>query len=212
MGLVTVAELTVGDDPSAWEAAGFTVDGSCCAVGDVLVRLEGTGGGVRSWTLVHPDRDPGEIDLDGLATTLVTEPPPSGRGGHRNGVTDLDHVVVSSPDIDRTTAAFAAIDLHERRTRDTTAGDAPLRQRFFRAGTIIELIGPPVADPAASDGPARFWGLAVVSDDLDATADALGDRLGRVKDAVQPDRRIATMRTRELGISVPIAVMSPHVR
>jgi hypothetical protein len=29
------------------------------------------------------------------------------------------------------------------------------------------------------------------------------------KDAVQPGRRIATLRTRELGLSVPIAFMTP---
>jgi hypothetical protein len=212
MGLVTVAELTVGDDPASWQDAGFTVDGSCCTIGDVMLRLGGGRTGITSWTLVHPDRDAGPTDLDGLATTLVAERSRPDRVSHPNGVTGIDHIVVSSPDIDRTTAAFAGIDVDERRTRDTTAGDAPLRQRFFRMGTIIELIGPPEPDPAAVGRPARFWGLALVSDDLDETAAAMGDRLGRAKDAVQPGRRIATVHTRDSAISVPIAVMSPHVR
>ena len=211
MGLVRVAELTVGDDPESWRDAGFAVVGSGCPVGDVVIRFGGGGPGVESWTLVHPDRDPGPIELDGLATALVGDAPHPAPAGHPNGVSGLDHIVISTPDIDRTTAAFAGIDVEERRTRDTTAGGAPLRQRFFRMGTVIEVIGPPEPDPAAAGGPARFWGLAVVSDDLDATARFLGDRMGRVKGAVQPGRRIATVRTRELGISVPIAVMSPHV-
>jgi hypothetical protein len=210
VGLVTVAELTIGDDPDSWQDAGFSVEDSCCTLGDVVVRFGGGGRGVDSWVLVHPDRDPGVIDLDGLSTTLVTGTDPPERARHDNGISGLDHIVVSTPDIDRTTWAFAGIDVEERRTRDTTAGGSPLRQRFFRMGTVIEVIGPP--EPVGEAGPARFWGLAVVSDDLDGTAATLGDRLGRVKDAVQPGRRIATMRTRELGISVPIAVMSPHVR
>ena len=43
--------------------------------------------------------------------------------------------------------------------------------------------------------------------DLDATARYLGDRLGTVKDAVQPDRRIASLR-KEAGLAVPMAFMS----
>ena len=43
---------------------------------------------------------------------------------------------------------------------------------------------------------------------LDVASALLGDRLGRVKDAVQPDRRIATLR-REAGAGIPLAFMSP---
>ena len=118
--------------------------------------------------------------------------------------------MLASSDIERTTAALAAIGVEPRRTRDTTAGDAPLRQRFFRMGAIIELVGPP--EPDAGGGPARFWGLALVTDDMDATAAHLGDRISAPKDAVQPGRRIATVRTRDLGITVPVAFMTPHLR
>ena len=208
MGLARVVELTVGDEPEAWEVAGFAVDGGVCALGDVRVLLTGDGGAITGWTVVHPDLDPGPVDLDGLATAVVTDHPPITTTSHANGTVGLDHVVVSTPDIDRTTAAFATVGVEPRRTRDTTAGDAPLRQRFFRMGTIVEVIGPPEPDPAA--GPARFWGIAVVSADLDQTAEVLAGRLGRIKDAVQPGRRIVTLRTRELGISVPVAFMTPH--
>ena len=212
MGLVTVAELTVGDDPDCWLEAGFAVADGTCVIGDVRFRFDaGDDDGLRSWTLVHPDLAPGVIDLDGLRTEIIRDRLPVAPTAHPNGTTGLDHIVVATPDIARTTAAFGSIDVDERRTRDTVAADAsPLRQRFFRMGTIIEVIGPP--DPNPDGGPARFWGLALVSDDLDRTAEQLGDRLGSVKDAVQPGRRIATLRTRELGISVPIAFMTPHVR
>jgi hypothetical protein len=48
-----------------------------------------------------------------------------------------------------------------------------------------------------------------VTSDLDALAARLGDKLGPIRDAVQPGRRIATLR-REAGSSVPIAFMTPR--
>ncbi len=65
---------------------------------------------------------------------------------------------------------------------------------------------------SADDRPATFWGLALVTDDLDATAAGLGAACTTPKQAVQPGRRIATLKTRDLGISVPIAFMSPPTR
>jgi hypothetical protein len=44
--------------------------------------------------------------------------------------------------------------------------------------------------------------------DIDACAALLGDHLGPVKDAVQPGRRIATLRHEACGLTVPIAFMS----
>jgi hypothetical protein len=44
--------------------------------------------------------------------------------------------------------------------------------------------------------------------DLDQTAHALGDLLGTPRDAVQPGRRIATLRA-EAGLGPAIAFMSP---
>jgi hypothetical protein len=53
--------------------------------------------------------------------------------------------------------------------------------------------------------------LAYTVQDLDATARLLGENLGRVKDAVQPGRQIATLRHKEFGMSVATAFMSPGV-
>ena len=208
--LVSVASLSVGDDEQSWRDAGFDVTDGETSLGDVRVCFDGDGPGVSGWTLFHPDRPPGPTPLDGLATTFVDEPPAPARRQHRNGATGLDHIVVATPDIDRTTAALAEIGVEPRRTRDTTAGDAPMRQRFFRMGTILELVGPP--EPDGDDRPATFWGVAVVTDDFDATISLLGAACTAPKDAVQPGRRIATLKTRDLGITVPIAFMSPHGR
>ena len=87
-----------------------------------------------------------------------------------------------------------------------------MRQTFFWAGDVIlELVGPDEGEPV-TDEPTSIFGLALVSADLAATATALGDLLGTPKDAVQPGRQIAGLRNRAVGIALPIAVMSPHVR
>ena len=200
-------ELLIGDDPGAWERAGFDVEGDSTWLGTVRLRLVGTAGGrgIRSWGFHHA----GLGSVDGLATHDA-EPSTSTGGPHPNGVRALDHVVVMTPDLDRSIAALSDLGLDLRRTRDTGTEEAPRRQAFFWVGEpILELVGPRAP---RGDGPSRFFGLACTVDDLDATAASLGDACGRVKDAVQPGRRIATLRHESLDVSVPVAFMSPHVQ
>ena len=80
------------------------------------------------------------------------------------------------------------------------------RMGFRRLGpAILELVE---ADGAGA-GPARFWGLVVVVEDLDALADGLGRQLGSIRDAVQPSRRIATLHE-SAGLGEAVAFMSPE--
>ena len=60
---------------------------------------------------------------------------------------------------------------------------------------------------AGGDRPAFFWGLAFLAPDLEATVAGLGDRVGEIRPAVQPGRRIATLR-RSAGLSLQLAIMS----
>jgi ABC-type Zn2+ transport system substrate-binding protein/surface adhesin len=224
-----VLELLTGDTSASWRAAGFTVTDDTCTVGHLGIILAGpdVGKGIVAWTVSGLDVAPGTGQIDGLHTTFTAEPLDGHthhehtRHGHTdhieghdhhvvhpNGVTSIDHVVVLSPDIDRTVGAFAAVGLAPRRERHTDSYGAPMRQVFFRAGeVIVELVGP---DEPMGDGPAGFFGLAYTVVDLEATAELLGDRLSSVKDAVQPGRRIATLRTRALGMRVATAFMSPE--
>lgn len=206
---VTVDELRVGDAPESWAALGFAVDGDTCAVGDVRIRLAGTeaGKGLVGWSL----RDFEDTDLDGLATALSDRPPPVEHPAHPNGITAIDHVVAISSDLDRTVTALgeAGLDLRRVREEPTPAG-AP-RQAFFRLGAVIlEVVQAPeeAIERTGGDRPAFFWGLALVAPDLDATVASLGDGAGEIRPAVQPGRRIATLR-RSAGLSVPIALMTP---
>jgi hypothetical protein len=198
--------IRVADDPDAWTEAGFTVTDGVTRIADTTVELTGAG---DPSGFVDVAVDGIDMQIDGMPFS-GTAPPAPAPPTHRNHVTGFDHLVAMSPDMDRTTAALEAAGLEHRRTRTFEMGGATRRQAFFWLGSVIlELAGD---DAAHGEGPAVIWGLALTCDDLDAAASALGDSLGTVKPAVQHGRRIATVRTRELGISVPIALMSPHPR
>ena len=205
----TVDELTVADAADAWSALGFELDGDTCVVGDVRIRLAGAGAGrgLIGWSL----REVESTELDSLPTTRSDRLPPHGSPPHPNGITALDHVVAITPALDRTVTLLegAGLDLRRVREEPTPAG-AP-RQAFFRLGaTILEVVQEPAeaTERAGGDRPAFFWGLALLAPDLETTVAALGDRVSEVRPAVQPGRRIATLR-RSAGLSLPVALMTP---
>ncbi|HEX3040685.1 MAG TPA: VOC family protein [Solirubrobacterales bacterium] len=150
--------------------------------------------------------------MDGLSTSASDQAPPAAPR-HPNGVAAIDHVVAISSDLDRTVAALVAAGLDLRRVREEPTPAGAPRQAFFRLGpAILEVVQEPreATERHGGDRPAFFWGLAFVAPDLERTVAHLGeDRVGAVRDAVQPGRRIATLR-RGAGLSVPVALMSPH--
>ncbi|HVB91259.1 MAG TPA: VOC family protein [Acidimicrobiales bacterium] len=194
-----LVSLDVADEPGLWEELGFAVERATCFVGGIGHRLGRPGRGVVAWTLrqAHGFGELPEGGDEGVGA------PPHRR--HRNGVIGLDHIVVATPDLHRTIAAFELSGMPLLRTRETGTPDDPLRQAFFKVGqVVVEVVGTPT-EP--SPGEARIWGLTYTVGDLDATADFLGPRLRPVKVAVQPGRRIATL-DRSFGSTVPIAFMS----
>jgi hypothetical protein len=206
-GQATVAEIVVAADPNAWRSAGFRVDGDVARIGTVTVRLAGAGAGRR---IVRCElRGVDSKELDGLPIARSDAPPPDGPAPtHPNGVAGIDHLVAFTPALDRTVAAAEALGLDLRRVRDEPAPAGSPRQAFFRLGELILEVAPaPPGSPLAADAPARFYGLALLVADLDATAATLGDRVGEPRDAVQPGRRIATIRD-HAGLGLPVALMS----
>jgi hypothetical protein len=211
---VTVDELEVADPADAWRRAGFTVESGAeadavCRVGGVRMRLIGRGrtAGIVRWSLRGLPSDAPLDELDGIPTTGplsggVTAAPAI----HPNGVIAIDHVVLLSPDLGRTVDSLTAIGVNPRRERMGELGGRPIRQIFFRFGEVIlEVVGSP---ETASEGPSTFWGITYVVADIDATASFFGDRTAPVTDAVQPGRRITTLRHEELGMSVRTALIS----
>ncbi|NNF54129.1 MAG: glyoxalase [Acidimicrobiales bacterium] len=195
-----LANLFLADEAAPWRQAGFTVVADAVWLGPVGIIL-GNKSTRRAWAF----HGIGAGELDGLETR------PAVHGiaaiDHPNGATGVDHVVIASKDLERTTTALAEVDIHLRRTRNLT--DGVTQQRFFWAGeTILELIGPRTAE--IDPGPLSLWGLALVVDDIERAVTLLGERCTSPKAAVQPGRMICAIRTQELGISLPIALMTPH--
>ncbi len=237
--------ITLGDEPRAWSELGFDVRTSDGSEGTGTVRLAkttlvltGSGGGFEGWEI-----DGSPEPIDGLPVAdrprgSVSAEPPAGSIAHPNGIASIDHVVISTDDMERTADALAATGLEARGGRSTTSYGSPMRQQFYWLGDVIlELVGPGEPDSGNDNGnasgssdnessdnessdsgssdrraesAASLFGLALVASDLDTTLAYLGDLAGRAKDAVQPGRRIAGLRTKGLGIDLPLAVMSPH--
>ena len=200
--------LVVGDEPESWADAGFTVDDDGVArVGQVRIRLAGRDDGkrIRSWVLRGV---PGELDsVDGLPTA-VTDRPPCEPAVHPNGALAIDHLVAVTPDVGRTVAALGSLGVDVRRQRAVDAAQYGFDalQTFFTLGDpILELLG---GIEPSGDGPASFFGLAYTVSDLDALPARYGEGIGTVKDAVQPGRRIATLRHKTFDMSVATAFMS----
>src|SRR5215213_752721 len=206
---VTVDELVIADPPELWQELGFRVQDDACDIGGVRVRLDSRAGKrIASWSLRGIETE----ELDGLATTLSSSDARDGADPHPNAVVAIDHVVAFSPDLDRTVAVLEAAGLDLRRIREEPTPAGAPRQAFFRlADVILEVVQAPEDATARSggpDGPAFFWGLAFKVADLDATVAAIGEeRCSSPRDAVQPGRRIATLR-RSAGLAVPVALMT----
>jgi hypothetical protein len=209
--------LDAAGTPDAWRTAGFTVDDDgTVSIGQVRVTVGVGRRGISAWTLTGV---PPTTSIDGLRTSVASDGATAGRA-HPNGALRIDHLVVWSGDDARTVRALEAIGFVVRRVReDARPGQ---RQTFLRAGeVIVELVastntsdadtsrtGTSGTDTSGADPRAGFYGIAVTVTDLDACGTLLGDTLGPIGDAVQPGRRIATLRGNRIGLPVPIAFMN----
>jgi hypothetical protein len=209
--MTSIAELRIADDPLAWQALGLDVDGGHAThLGHVRIQFDPHAEhvGIVGWTVAGAP-DEAVSDVDGLPTAHG-EPPSlaAHASSHLLGVEQIDHLVVTTPDLDRTVDALTRkLGLLLRRTRDTGTPERPMRQAFFRMGEVVlEVVGP--RQPDADSGPARFWGLALTVLSLPEALGFLGaDLVGEARVAVQPDREIATVRP-AAGLAVPVALMS----
>jgi catechol 2,3-dioxygenase-like lactoylglutathione lyase family enzyme len=217
-GRPELAALAIADPPERWRALGFAVAGSWLRLGSVRVELGRSGEGIVAWELRGSESEIDGLLGLGLGLGPAPEPSPGADASHPNGAVGIDHVVIATPDFDRTATALEDAGLGFRRVRD--AGG--FRQGFRRLGpAIMEVVearggdrpagdARQPGDPAATDAqPARFWGLVVVVEDLEALAERLDEQLGAIKPAVQPGRRIATLRE-SAGLTTKLAFMDPE--
>jgi len=205
----TLLELSIAGPIDPWLELGFTSDPdtNSIRIGTTRLRFDDPGAppAIVAWSL---NPDPGVVD--GLKSSSVDiESPNDDREPqrHANSATIIDHVVVMTPDIDRTDKELALAGFDRRRVRQAGTIERPLWQSFYRLGEVVlEVVG---SRPARDQGPASFWGLVVVVEDLEKMASA--GRIGRIKAAVQPGRRIATVE-KSARLGIPTAFMNPEVR
>jgi hypothetical protein len=196
--------LVVGGSPEPWARLGLAIVDGCIPLFGTGIRVdESAAPGIVRWSLSGVP-DGAVASVDGLVTEVV-EPATPVLVEHRNGAIGLDHVVVTTNDLERTCAAVeAATGAPLRRVREV----GEIRQGFHRLGSgglIVEV----VERAGLPEAPASFWGLVINVEDLDVAAAVIGpDGIGEVKPAVQPGRQIATVRG-ELGLGLPVALMTP---
>lgn len=197
--------LTIAGDPEIWRSLGLTVGA------DGLIPLFGTGmkitepsgvddSGIVGWALsgIAPVRS-----IAGLSAEVV-EPQSPLFSDHALGAVELDHVVIMTSSLEAVSAAVAeSTGCELKRTRELGTITQGFH-RIGRGGLIVEIVQHPDFDR----GEAEFWGLVINVDDLDAACALLGpERVSEPKDAVQPGRRIATIRS-EVGLGTAVALMS----
>lgn len=207
-----LTSLKIDDDFNNWRAAGFDIEESdqgtpTSRIGNVLLQFqkEPVGQGIHAIGTNNLERV-----IDGL--TFFVDPWIENRNddelNHSNHVSRIDHLVVTTSDCDRTTQALEAAGIEARRVRTFGKEESKMRQTFFWLGDVIlELVGP---DTKSGDEPAKIWGLALISEQIEKTVDFYGEAATPLKPAVQPGRFITTVKTRNFGIADALAIMTPN--
>lgn len=199
--------MSISGDPGVWRSIGLTVsaEGIVPLFGTGVRIVEGEPDGIVGWAISGIDTS--ITSIAGLATDVV-EPTAPSFAHHALGALELDHVVVMSGDLESTTAAIAdATGCELKRIREVGL----IRQGFHRigrGGLIVEVVQ---HEEDERTEPA-FWGLVMNVEDLDSACALIGEgRISSPKDAVQPGRRIATI-SRDVGLGLPLALMSRDPR
>ena len=198
----TIAELHVGDDPSAWERLGFCINENRSLIGRTEVVFSDGPKGIHSWVL----RNSMPSQFGPIPTTFTENPVPNPSIAHPNGSIGFHHVVLMVPEFDIGKTALSNAGVHVEQGRPFGSTEKAMLRSAPKMGDIeLELIGPESEDRSRHW---QLWGLVVAVSDIDATSELLGDLLGQVKPAVQPHRRIATLK-KEAELGVAVAFLGP---
>ena len=206
--MTRVAAITVGGRAAPWHDIGI-VSG---LLGDVRLNIdESLPAGLHHLDLIGCPTCTSHIaglpvvHVDG-AQVVDTAAPSNASPQFALHIVGVDHVVVLADDVRATCSEI------EQQSgaplKRVKEGDRGV-QGFHRWGSVIlEVVERRLVAPTDSATTASYWGLVVVVDQIDEVATHLGpDVIGAPKPAVQPGRRIATVRS-GAGLGVPLALMS----
>ncbi len=205
-GTVTAVQLHIAGPVAPWERLGLTFgylpDGSGrldlynCAL---IVRPSAVEPSLALGLRID-DRDVDDA-IDGIALTACESGVAQGDPA-RLGAFAVDHLVMMTDSLERTSAEVARVTGQPlKRIREAPGG---VRQGFHRlgpGGVIVEIV-----ERADVTAPA-LWGFVLTVRDLDAAIAGADGLIGEARDAVQPGRRIATVRS-AAGLGVPVALLS----
>ncbi|MGB0469217.1 MAG: VOC family protein [Ilumatobacteraceae bacterium] len=194
-------QLFIGGAPSPWGLAGLSPQGS--PVGS----LASTSNATLVWPSEELPSGALEIafdgvqsgaDLDGIECAEFISTP----DGLESSDSLIDHVVVMTNNLERTCEAVTEVTgCPLKRLREV----GEIRQGFHRVGeggVILEVV------ERADVSRTSLWGLVIATPSFDDLVQAAGDLVSEPKDAVQPGRRISTVKTKA-GLGIPVALMTP---
>jgi hypothetical protein len=196
--VTSLAAITIGGSIDPWLALGFAGDdGAICLANGALQFVPEAPSGLIGLSIVGATAG----SIEGIPVEAGAFGAPN--RDHVNGAFELDHVVVMTDSLERTSAVVTEVlGIECRRVRE--AGS--VRQAFHRfadvdgaRGCIVEIVERP--GPTATS----LWGIVVNVIDLDALAPV--EHVAPPKVAVQPGRRIAGV-DQAAGHGVPLAFMS----
>ena len=194
-------QLFIGGAPSPWGLAGLSPQGS--PVGSLA--------SASNATLVWPSEElpsgaleiafdgvQSGADLDGIECAEFISTP----DGLESSDSLIDHVVVMTNNLERTCEAVTEVTgCPLKRVREV----GETRQGFHRVGeggVILEVV------ERADVSRTSLWGLVIATPSFDDLVQAAGDLVSEPKDAVQPGRRISTVKAKA-GLGIPVALMTP---
>ena len=195
--------IRVGGTTAAWEAVGFaTDDAGRMPFANGALAFSGVEGEPGLLGIAVTGLDDVPADLEGIP---LSSGDPVPMIEHPNGSYELDHLVIVTDSLERTSAAVAEVLGHpQRRLRE----EGDVRQAFHRmgpGGVIVEIVERADAERV------ELFGVVFNTTDLDGVVARYGrDVIGEAKEATQPGRRIATFRS-GAGLGVPTALMTPDV-
>jgi catechol 2,3-dioxygenase-like lactoylglutathione lyase family enzyme len=179
------------------------------------VRTTADDGRTRTWLGSNLDAKA----TGGLQLLLMAPPKdgawplsePTGPGA----IEKLDHVVVSSPNVDRALAVYGAkLNLDLRLDRENPAWNA--RQLFFRVGDAVVEMGAKIGEPdvPALAKPDRFGGLAWRVTDPEAAQAriaAAGFDVSEVRTGRKPGTKVFTVRDAPGGVPTLMLSAEPKL-